>query len=130
VWNAFFDIVAGEPYEALSPVQQLPHLVFWYWLNVDKWGHVLYFEQMGDTLLEETIDALTQMGLACHAQVLRGAAERWRNGIAGLDADDAYASCSPTPLEALRSYLARHEASFIEYEPAVEQADGADEPQR
>ena len=145
VWNAFIDILSAEDYDDLSPGQRIPHLVFWYDAEVQNGGHGQYFDNRGLSRAGETVEALRTMGLGCQADVLTAALERRRASSMGQsdappsggslrkiekwllasnsktvgfsDPDDAaYHRCSPTVADALESYLAAHEAEFVEFD--------------
>src|SRR5436190_8323185 len=75
VWNAFVDLIATEDLSELSAIQRKAHLVFWYESEVQNGGHGQYFENVGVKRLSETIQALGELGLQCHAKVLSRAGE-------------------------------------------------------
>lgn len=143
-WNAFVDILAQEDSEDLSPIQRVAHLAFWYDAEVQNGGHGQYFDTMGLAKARETVDALELIGLRCQANALRRALEsveqrsdhastaftrlravlRWLGPSRSKDlrsandvADQAYDRCSPTVIEALEQYLARHRREFLDEQP-------------
>jgi len=125
-WNAFIDLLSIEDYADLSPLQRKAHLAFWYESEVENGGHGQYFESRGTRQLAETMAALTDLNLSCHARVLSRAA----NAIPAMDPqsnweelvedgfieelDAAFQTCSPTITEALERHLAAHLDEYVE----------------
>ncbi len=126
IWNAFVDLLAVEEYGRLSPIQQVAHLVFWYDSEVQNGGHGQYFENRGTEIIPETIDALTNLGLSCQAEILSRAAAAlsasgcevaWEYALTDSfieELDAAFYDCSPTVMEALERHLLMHTAEYVE----------------
>ena len=126
LWNAFVDLLAKEDYADLSPLQRRAHLVFWYESEVQNGGHGQYFENRGVERVEETIDALKDLGLTCQAGVLSGAAAAlsqtprdtdWAEVLDESFVDDldrAFYACTPSVIEALQEHLARYSTEYVE----------------
>lgn len=122
VWNAFIDLLAMEEYDDLTAVQRKAHLVFWYDSEVQNGGHGQYFDNRGVNRLAETVAALRDLGLPCHAQVLSRAAaaepgSEWVDAlhdgfIDELDAE--FHRCTPTVTEALERHLGNHADEYVE----------------
>ncbi len=125
LWNAFIDILAMESYEDFSPIQRPVHLVFWYDSEVQNGGHGQYFENCGLDRLDETVRALTDLGLPCQARLLSRATailkrlkpgQEWDDVLEDsliAELDNAYYQCRPTVPEALERHLAEHTAEYI-----------------
>ncbi len=125
-WNAFVDLLAMEEYSNLSTVQRQAHLVFWYESEVQNGGHGQYFENRGVNRLEETVVALTNLGLPCQARNLSRAVATLSGSEPGADwadalqdsfideLDDAFHRCTPTITEALERHLARNTDEYVE----------------
>lgn len=126
LWNAFIDLIAIEDYAVLSPLQRKAHLVFWYDSEVQNGGHAQYFENRGTQLLVETMAALTDLGLSCHANALSRAAAAlpamppqsdWEEIVEeGFieELDEAFGACRPTIQQALEQHLAAHHDEYVE----------------
>lgn len=126
VWNAFIDLLAMEEYDDLTAVQRKAHLVFWYDSEVQNGGHGQYFDNRGVNRLAETVAALRDLGLPCHAQVLSRAAaalavaepgSEWVDAlhdgfIDELDAE--FHRCTPTVTEALERHIGSHADEYVE----------------
>ena len=126
VWNAFVDLIATEDFSELSSLQRKAHLVFWYESEVQNGGHGQYFENMGTERLNETIEALRDLGLQGQATVLRRAQEslaaapepaEWANALPDdllVQLDDAFHRCAPDVPTALETHLRAYQADYIE----------------
>jgi hypothetical protein len=135
IWNAFIDLIAMEEYETLTKVQRRAHLAFHYYSEVMNGGHHQYFENsVGRS--HETVDALLQLGLKCHADLLREAIMIWESkdrrsaatpeeflkGALELEFeshDNLHEECSPTINERLELYLKEHQSDFVVVEGAA-----------
>ena len=73
VWNAFVDLIAVEDYFALTQIQQLAHLVFWYDSEVQNGGHLQYFANSAGERAEETLKALQSLKMDEQFTILEGA---------------------------------------------------------
>lgn len=130
VWNEFVDILAMSEYAELSTKQRPPHLVFWYYSEVENGGHMQYFENRGTRRIKETVAALELLGGSCHAKVLSRAAaqfsSRRRSKIRSVEKyvetalqgefdrfDREYAKCRPPLDKALEAYLTKNRSEFV-----------------
>ena len=130
VWNAFVDLIATEEFEALSPVQQGAHLLFWYESEVEHGGHRQFFVNGGTVHVHETVAALRECGLGCQADILRQAADVWLSSertfletgeeAASEPLDDGFAEhdaafheCDPDIIQALESHLEQHQDEYV-----------------
>jgi hypothetical protein len=126
IWNAFIDLISIEDYANLSPLQRKAHLAFWYEDEVQNGGHGQYFENRGTKQLGETVAALTDLGLSCHAGVLSRAVTAlpaldpqsdWESVVEeGFieELDKAFNACTPTIIEALEQHLAANRDEYVE----------------
>jgi len=126
IWNAFVDLLSIEDYADLSPLQRKAHLAYWYESEVENGGHGQYFENRGTHQLAETIAALTDLDLSCHARVLSRAASalpakdpqsNWEEILEEEfieELDEAFNTCSPTIAEGLERHLAAHQDEYVE----------------
>src|SRR5262249_42667212 len=69
-WNAFVDLCAMEPIDALTPVQRVAHLAFWYMSEVNNGGHFQYFCNQEHLNHCEVVTALRQIGASGCALLL------------------------------------------------------------
>ena len=130
IWNAFVDLIATEEYEALSPIQRVAHLVFWYDSEVQNGGHHQFFVNGGAVNLHETIAALGEFGLQCHAEILARAGDAWLSSERTFpetgeecapqapegefdEHDAAFHECEPSLIEALESHLSEHQEEYV-----------------
>jgi hypothetical protein len=133
IWNSFIDLIAVTDYKALSEIQRIAHLAFWYESEVQNGGHLQYFENRGVGLIGETLAALERLGAICHRKVLQRASEGIASGPRGKlltveeyirrasegeydKYDSAYAECQPEMREYLEFYLQAHLNEFVELE--------------
>jgi hypothetical protein len=126
VWIAFVDLLAKESYEDLSPLQRKAHLVFWYESEVQNGGHGQYFENRKMLRVGETCEALTDLGLLCHAAILSRALAVIKAGERGAPwedlfqdgeveaLDEAFFRCEPTIIDGLERHLSAHSAEYVE----------------
>jgi len=129
LWNEYVDLLAMSDY-ALTQVQRIAHLAFWYDAEVQNGGHLQYFENKGITRVDETIAALRNLGAQCQSEVLSRASiqflSRPRARIPSAseyieialqgefdEFDQAYHACHPEITELLKTYLEANEAEFI-----------------
>ncbi|MBI3822061.1 MAG: DUF4375 domain-containing protein, partial [Planctomycetes bacterium] len=129
VWNEFVGILAMSEYDDLTEIQRTAHLCFWYDSELQNGGHLQYFENQGDTRVEEVIRSLKLLRGAAQADVLLRAAVRFRSKrrkrienaedyvekaledeFDSLDSD--YYRCRPEVGELLENYLAEHRDEF------------------
>src|SRR5688572_6108363 len=75
-WNGFVDMCAMEPLPALTPVQRVASLVFWYMSEVNNGGHFQYFCNKEHFDQSEVLAALRGMGCATCADILKAAMQR------------------------------------------------------
>jgi len=130
VWNAFVDLLAMERYDDLDPEQRPAHLVFCYESEIQNGGHLQYFENRGTKYLNETVQALGDLGAACHKMILREAgdlflslerphiqtAEEYSAVALNGEFDELdlrFGTCSPSLIECLQAHLAVHQSSFV-----------------
>jgi hypothetical protein len=130
VWNAFVSLVALEPYDELTPFQRPAHLVFAYDAEAQNGGHHQYFENSAGRRAQESVSALSALGLACQAAVLQQAISIWesrsRRPAETADRlmndalqgefevqDSDYHRCSPTSNDGLERHLNENLDAFI-----------------
>ena len=78
-WNAFIDLLASSAYDELNDVQLPPQLAFRYESEVQNGGHVQFFENQPDRLIQPTVEALVVVAAVPFADILRNAVDRWRS---------------------------------------------------
>lgn len=130
-WNALVDMCAMEPLHALSPVQRVAHLAFWYMSEVNNGGHFQYFCNLEHLDHLEVVSALRLIGAAHCADILsRAIAQHEASSfnpprsveeyieaeaeaaMMGLDAE-YYESGDAEFHARLESYLQAHEGEFV-----------------
>jgi Domain of unknown function (DUF4375) len=129
IWNEYIGLIARD-YRDLEARQRPAHLVFIYESEVQNGGHLQYFENVGTGRLEDTIDALEQLGANGQAQVLREAGSAYaipsRVRIKTIEEfvaaelegefsgyDERFHECAPPLIECLETHLSLHLDCFV-----------------
>jgi hypothetical protein len=129
-WNAFIDFLAFSTYQELNDVQRAPHLVFCYESEVQNGGHLQFFENRPEELIEPTLQALRALGAQAYVEILHQAISRWRSRqrekIATVedyvaealdgefdDLDRAYYDTQPPITRLLEDYLNANLSEFL-----------------
>src|SRR5260370_34171286 len=73
VWNAFVDLLANSTLAELTDIQRHPHLVFWYESEVQNGGHLQFFENRPEELIEPTLTASRVLGAEAYLPILNDA---------------------------------------------------------
>jgi hypothetical protein len=114
----------------LNDVQRLPQLVFRYESEVQNGGHLQFFENQRDELIQPTVEALVVVAAVPFADILRNAVNCWRSrkprklaDVADCisaakegefsDLDRAYYDQRPTMISFLESYVAANFSELI-----------------
>jgi hypothetical protein len=131
LWNAYVDLLAMGEYVDLTPRQRIAHLAFWYDSEVQNGGHLQFFENRGGRHLENTLDALRELGAEGQRQVLSDAISQIRSSprrpIQTIEefvaralegefdnVDAAYHEVKPSMAELLEKYLDRYTDEFVQ----------------
>jgi len=130
VWNAFVDLLANSTLVELTDIQRHPHLVFWYESEVQNGGHLQFFENRPEELIEPTLTALRVLGAEAYLPILNDATLRWRSqprekletveeyastGLHGEfeDLDRAFYDAEPPLTQLLENYLDDNVSEFV-----------------
>ena len=132
-WNQFIHLIAMEDYIDLTRVQRIAHLCFWYDSEVQNGGHLQFFLNRDPDLLDETKQALIELGAVKQASVLSNAMNiALTNGIPKVETiqeyvdealvgmfdevDTEYHHCKPDITKLLELFLEYHEDEFLTVE--------------
>lgn len=61
-WNKFIETICFQPLDILSPIQKNAVLCFWYDAEMNSGGHSGYFDCYPDTIPQELIEAINDVG--------------------------------------------------------------------
>jgi hypothetical protein len=130
IWNAFVNLLAHSNYDELSDIQRVAHLAFWYDTEVQNGGHLQYFLNRPEDLIEPTTTGLKLLGAEEQMEILGHALRRWNDqhratpkttdeykGEAMIrqfeDLDTRFYGVTPDVTQLLEGYLNRHLSEFI-----------------
>jgi hypothetical protein len=131
-WNEFVKLIARSGFEELDPSQHFAYLAFRYDSDVQNGGHLQYFENQPDELVNATIRALVELGASSHAQLLKRARARWTQRehdksrtleayvteslkMEFEDLDATYYDLRPNVTELLERHLESNRGLFLEF---------------
>jgi hypothetical protein len=137
LWNTFIQFLTKADTTEMNDVQMAAQLTFWYDADIQKGGHLNYFEnkyeKLGDklnVLILATLDALKILGAQQQAEILGGAADVYfckprkhsRNPDDIIQMalegefekfDTRYNECDPEINQLLEKYLMAYRDSFV-----------------
>jgi hypothetical protein len=78
-WNCFVNYVTSHDLQVIDSDILPSFLVFWYMNEVENGGHLQYFLNRADDPIDETINALQDMGAQQFSQIFQAAHNLWQS---------------------------------------------------